>query len=259
MDLEIDLTKSVEENAGIYYDLAKKHKRKLEGAKKALAESQAKLHQLLKQEQQFQEQELQKKSKVERKKEWYDKFHWFISSEGFLCIGGKDATSNEIIIKKHMENDDLVFHTEMSGSPFFLIKNGASCGNITKEETAQAVAVYSRAWKLQHTTVEVLYVLPEQVSKTPKAGEFLTKGSFIINGTVTHLYPKLEYAIGITEERIIGGPVNAIKSKTSNYLIVIPGAEKKSDLAKKIKAKLKAGELDDIISFLPAGGGEIRK
>src|SRR3989344_9613473 len=117
MDLEIDLTKSVEENAGIYYDLAKKHKRKLEGAKKALAESQAKLNQLLKQEQQFQEQELQKRSKVERKKEWYEKFHWFISSEGFLCIGGEGATSHENILNKHIEDTGLVFHTEMAGSP----------------------------------------------------------------------------------------------------------------------------------------------
>src|SRR3989338_7634006 len=259
MQIEIELTKSVNQNAGRYFDLAKKAKKKLEGARKALAESKQKLEKVQKEEDKFWQEEEQKQAKKERKREWYEKFHWFISSEGFLCIGGKDATSNEIIIKKHMENDDLVFHTEMSGSPFFLIKKGTTCGEATKEETAQAVAVYSRAWKLQHTTVEVLYVLPEQVSKTPKAGEFLTKGSFIINGTVTHLYPKLEYAIGITEERIIGGPVNAIKSKTSNYLIVITGAEKKSDLAKKIKAKLKAGELDDIISFLPAGGGEIRK
>ena len=30
----------------------------------------------------------------------YMKFRWFISSDGFLCLGGRDATSNEIIIKK---------------------------------------------------------------------------------------------------------------------------------------------------------------
>ena len=259
MDLEIDLTKSVEENAGIYYDLAKKHKRKLEGAKKALVESQAKLHQLLRQEQQFQEQELHKKSKVERKKEWYEKFHWFISSEGLLCIGGKDATSNEIIIKKHMENDDLVFHTEMSGSPFFLIKKGAACGDITKEEAAQAVAVYSRAWKLGYTTADVFLCKPEQVTKETKPGEYIGKGSFMVYGKTIHYYPKLEYALGLAENRIMGGPVSSLKLKTSHYIIVIPGTEKKSDLAKKIKHQLKEGELDDIISFLPAGGGEIKK
>ena len=44
-----------------------------------------------------------KTEKKNRKQEWYEKFHWFFSSEDFLCIGGKDATSNEIIIKKHTE------------------------------------------------------------------------------------------------------------------------------------------------------------
>ena len=259
MEIELNLTKSVEENAGTYYDLAKKHKRKLEGARKALAESQAKLAQLLQQEQQHQEQELQKRTKVERKKEWYEKFHWFISSEGFLCIGGKDATSNEIIIKKHMEKDDAVFHTEMSGSPFFLIKKGAACGEVTKEETAQAVAVYSRAWKLGYTTADVFLCNPEQVTKETKPGEYIGKGSFMVYGKTIHYYPKLEYALGIIESRIVGAPVSALKSKTNQYLTVIPGSEKKSDLAKKIRHQLKQGELDDIISFLPAGGGEIKK
>ena len=46
-----------------------------------------------------------KEKKLERKKsrEWFEKFHWFYTSEGFLCIGGRDSTSNEIIIKKHTD------------------------------------------------------------------------------------------------------------------------------------------------------------
>src|SRR3989344_3208358 len=111
MEVEIDLHKSVEENAGMYFDQAKKYKKKLEGARKALLESRKKLADLEKQEEKFQAEEVKKLSKVERKKEWYEKFHWFVSSEGYLCIGGKDATSNEVIIKKHMEKDDVVFHT----------------------------------------------------------------------------------------------------------------------------------------------------
>ena len=50
-----------------------------------------------------------------------------------------------------------------------------------------------------------------------------------------------------------------MKSKTENYVVVIPGDEKKSDLAKKIKFKLKGGELDDIVTFLPAGESKIKK
>ena len=259
MDIEIDLHKSVDENAGIYFDLSKKNKKKLEGARAALKETQKKLEQIQKQEHTFWKEEEKKREKTKRKMEWYEKFHWFISSEGFLCIGGKDATSNEIIIKKYLEKDDLVFHTDMAGSPFFLIKNGQQAGEKTIEETAQAVAAYSRAWKLGHGTIDVFYVKPEQVSKEAKAGESLAKGSFMVYGKTLYVHPKVEYAIGLLNDEIIGGPLTAVESRTKNYIFVVPGREKKSALAKKIKMKLKGGELDDIIKFLPAGGADVKR
>ncbi|MBT4805061.1 DUF814 domain-containing protein [Candidatus Woesearchaeota archaeon] len=259
MDIEIDLTKSVDENAGNYFNLAKKAKKKLAGAKEAVEMSKKKLEKLQQEEDKFMEREIKKLEKKERKKEWYEKFHWFISSEDFLCIGGKDATSNEIVIKKHTDKDDLVFHTDMAGSPFFVIKNGQEATEITIEETAQAVGVYSKAWKLGHTTADVFYVKPEQVSKEAQSGEYMSKGSFMVRGKTTYLHPKLEYAIGLLNDEIIGGPVTAIKKKTKNFVKVISGKMKKSSLAKKIRSKLKGGDLDDIIKFLPAGGAEIKK
>ena len=259
MEIEFNLTKSVEENAGTYFDLAKKAKKKLEGAKKALKESKKQLEKVQKDESKFWVEEEKKQKRKEKKKEWYEKFHWFFSSEDFLCIGGKDATSNEIVVKKHTEPGDLVFHTEMAGSPFFIVKNGQEATEKTLEEVAQAVACYSRAWKLGHATADVFYVKPDQVSKEAQSGEYMSKGSFMVRGKSTYLHPKLQYAIGVVEEEIIGGPVNAIKAKTKSYVVVISGREKKSALAKKIKAKLKAGHVDDIIAFLPAGGGQLKK
>jgi len=259
MEITIDFNKSVDENAGTYFDLAKKAKKKLQGAKGALEDSKKKLEKLQKQEEQFWQEEEKKQKKKDRKKEWYEKFHWFISSEDFLCIGGRDATSNEIIVKKHAEKGDLVFHTDMAGSPFFIIKNGQEASEQTLIESAQAVAVHSKAWKSGHTTADVFYVKPEQVSKEAQAGEHLSKGSFMVRGKTTYLHPKMEYAIGLVEEQIIGGPTSAVKKKTDKYVMVIPGREKKSALAKKIKSKLKGGELDELIAFLPAGGGQIKK
>ena len=260
MELEIDLNKSVDENAGVYFDLAKKSKKKLEGAKAALEETKKKLEQLQKQEEKFFKQEELKKQKKEVKHEWYEKFHWFTSSEGFLCIGGKDATSNEIVVQKDVEKGDLVFHTEMPGSPFFVIKNGQNAGEKTLQETAIAVAVYSKAWKSGHTMADVFYVLPDQVSKEAQSGEYMSKGSFMVRGKKNIFHPQLEYAIGLFDGIIIGGPLSAVQIKTSNYVVVVPGVnEKKSELGKKVKAKLKGGDLDDIIKFLPAGGGQIKK
>lgn len=259
MEIEIDLNKSVDENASQYFEFSKKAKKKLEGAKKALLESQRKLAEIQEQENIFVEEEKHKQEKRGVKRGWYEKFHWFISSEGFLCIGGKDATSNEIIIKKHLEKEDLVFHTEMAGSPFFVIKNGQKAGEETISETAQATAAYSKAWKSKYPSADVFWVNPGQVSQEAKAGEFIAKGSFMIYGKKNYLHPKLEMAVGLADNKIIGGPLNAIKKQTSNFATVIPGGEKKSDLAKKIKYKLKGGDLDEIIAFLPAGESSFRK
>ena len=259
MQIEFDLNKSVDENAGKYFDLAKKAKKKLEGAKQALQKSKKELADLEKKENKFIAEEQKKQERKNRKREWYEKFHWFISSEDFLCIGGKDATSNEIVVKKHMEKEDLVFHTDMAGSPFFIVKNGQQSKEKTIKETAQATAVYSKAWKLGHSSADVFYVKPEQVTKESKSGESLAKGSFMVYGKTEYLHPKLEYTIGLIDDEIIGGPISAIKKKTKNYVQVIPGRKKKSELAKKIKNKLKGGDLDDIIKFIPAGGAEIKK
>ncbi len=261
-EIELDLTKSLEENAGRYFEAAKKAKKKLAGAKKALDESRKKLEQLKKEEAKFREEEGKKEQerlkKQQRSREWYEKFHWFVSSEGFLCIGGKDATSNEVVIKKHTEKEDLVFHTDMAGSPFFIVKNGQAAGEATLQETAIATAVYSKAWKLGHTLADVFYVKPEQVSKEAKAGEYLAKGSFIIRGKTNYLHPQLKYTIGLVESGIVGGPESAVRAKTRNYVIVIPGDEAKGSLARKIRHTLGGGDLDDIIAFLPAGGGEVK-
>lgn len=259
MEIEIDLNQSVEENAGRYFDLSKKAKKKLEGAREALKDSKQKLEQLQKDEEHFWHEEEKKQQKKERKREWYEKFHWFISSEDFLCIGGKDATSNEMVVKKHLEPGDLILHTDMAGSPFFIIKNGQEATELTINEAAQAVAVYSKAWKLGHATADVFYVKPEQVTKEARSGEYVPKGAFMIYGKTDYLHPKVEYAIGLVDEEIIGGPLTAIAKKTKSFIIVIPGRRKKSELAKKIKSKLNGGDLDDIIRFLPSGGAEIKK
>lgn len=259
VDIEIDLQKSVEQNAGIYFERSKKAKKKAEGTLKALEESKKKLAQLQKEEHTFVAEEEKKLLKKERKKEWYEKFHWFISSDGFLCIGGKDSTTNEIIIKKHLEKDDVVFHTDMAGSPFFIIKDGQKAAEITLQEAAQATAAYSKAWKLGHTIADVFYVNPDQVSKEAKSGEFMAKGSFMIRGKTNYLHPSVELAIGKVEDQVIGGPESAIKKQTATYVLIIPGEEAKGPLTKKIKHALGGGELNDIMNFLPAGGGQIKK
>ena len=255
MKIKLDITKSLEKNAEVYFEKAKKSKKKLEGANSALAKSYDKLEQI-KEQKTIEEKRV--KEKVERKKKWYEKFRWFHSSEGFLIIGGRDATSNEIVIKKHTDKNDLVFHTEMAGSPFFVIKaEDKKVGEDTISEVAQATASYSRAWKTGLANADVFYVNPEQVTKEAKAGEFIARGAFMVYGKKNELSAECKLAIGLKEGIIIGGPIESIKAQTDNFVIIIQGNQKASATAKKIKLKLKGGEIDDIIRMFPSGGSKI--
>ena len=258
VEIEIDWTKSVGENASIYFERTKKLKKKLEGAKRALAEAKEKLKKLA---QKIEKERKEKRTKKERKKEWYEKFRWFFSSQGFLCIGGRDATTNEIVIKKYTEKDDLVFHADFSGAPFFVVKSqGKKIDKQSIEECGIAAGSFSKAWRLGLSYVDVYFVRPEQVSKKTKAGEYLTKGAFMIYGKKNYMKVELKLAVSCAEGKVISGPVEAVAKQTKNYAVIIPGNEKPSAIAKEIKKNLKCdADLDEIIRMLPPGESKIVK
>ncbi|MBI2548693.1 DUF814 domain-containing protein [Candidatus Woesearchaeota archaeon] len=265
LTITLDIRKSVEENAAAYFEKAKKARKKREGALKALAITQEKLKKI-QEEKEVKTQsfaktlEQQKQGNVLKKQEWYEKFRWFYSSEGFLCIGGRDATTNEIVIKKHTEKNDIVFHTDMAGSPFFVIKvKDEKPTEITLQEVADATATYSRAWRQGLASLNVFYVAPDQVSKQTKAGEYMGKGAFMIYGKTTYLHGSVKIAIGLDQNsQIIGGPVSAVQKQCKKIITLVPGREKASDAAKLIKKKID-GNLDDIVKVIPPGGCQIVK
>ena len=271
----INLRHSIQANADKYYSRSKKAEKKLRGAEKKLQETRAKIEETKKQVTLVKA--TQRPLAKRRKKEWFEKFRWFHSSDGFLVIGGRDATTNEIIIKRHMEPHDLVFHAEILGAPFVIIKTeGKTATEQTINEAAQLAASYSRAWREMLSAVNVYWVNPDQVSKTPPSGQFLKKGAFMIRGTKNFVRGvPLHVAIGVKigEEKIlvVGGPVDAIAFQTKVYVEVVPGEQKSSQLAKKIRHQLsqKVSEdlkrtvtaipLEDIQRFIPLGRGKMKQ
>ena len=263
MDVELDFKLSLEQNAALYYEKSKKAKKKLDGAIKALNESKGELGMLEREKEKIMnqiEKELEKEADDEKKKEerktyWYDKFRWFFCSNGMLAVGGRDDTSNDIIIKKHIEKDDLVFHTDAPGSPFFLLKKGTE--NVSVEvlgEVAIATASFSRAWKLGLGSAEVFYVTPLQVSKEAESGEYMKKGAFMIRGKREYVHPNIGLAVGMLKDgRLMCGPSSAVKANCEKYVIVLQGDEKKLDFGKKIIHKLVGGSEEEIMHILPAG------
>ncbi|HII30021.1 hypothetical protein COT48_00920 [Candidatus Woesearchaeota archaeon CG08_land_8_20_14_0_20_47_9] len=256
-EIVLDLKKSLEENASDYFEAAKKAKHKLAGALEALERSKKLLEKEEEKQLKAEERELQKRrdKKTAAPKQWYEKFRWFISSDSLLVIGGRDQTTNDILIKKHLNNDDLVFHADITGAPFIVIKaEGKKIPEASIAEAAQATAAFSRAWKLGLTVLGVSMFRPEQISLTPRAGEYLTKGAFMIYGKKGHHSPELALAIGIDSDgRPMCGPENAVEKHCKKVILIRQGRLKASDAAKKIKKAL-GGDLDSIIRALPSGG-----
>ncbi len=212
-------------------------------------------------------------------KEWYERYRWFVTSEGHLAIGGRDASSNSALVRKHLTEDDVVFHAEVHGSPFFIVKNAAAPaqeGRIEKSlaEVAQATIAFSRAWKDGLTSADAYWVLPEQVKKGAPSGQFLPKGSFVIEGKRNYIKGiEARLAVGIVSvngrEALACGPEDAIKKHALVYAVLLQGGMDPMNAAKKAKSSLvaAAGEelaetikripLDDFVRALPTGQSRV--
>ena len=274
---DLDLKISAQKNAAQYYERAKKAERRARGAEEALKQTLNKIEEAKRRRLEKAERMLELPPKM-RKREWYEKFRWFHSSDGFLAIGGRDKAQNELLIKRYMEPKDLVFHAEIVGAPFVLLKTqGKQPSENTIYEAAQFAGSYSRAWKEGLGSVNVYWVKPDQLSKSPPSGEYLSKGAFMIYGPRNYVRNvPLEIAIGVVKKdgqiQVIGGPPTAVAKQTGVYVKIVPGNESSGQLAKRIRrilARMLPDEedrrnfqkmpLEEVQRFIPSGRGAISK
>eukprot|EP01105_Mastigella_eilhardi_P000522 TRINITY_DN105_c0_g1_i1.p1 TRINITY_DN105_c0_g1~~TRINITY_DN105_c0_g1_i1.p1 ORF type:complete len:1068 (+),score=349.96 TRINITY_DN105_c0_g1_i1:41-3244(+) len=126
-----------------------------------------------------------------RKKLWFEKFHWFFSSEGFVVISGKDAQQNDLIYRRYLNDRDLYVHADLSGASSCVIMNPdkRTVGVTTLEQAGRHAVCWSVAWANKIVT-SAWWVRPEQVSKTAPTGEYIATGSFMIRGKKNFLPPQ---------------------------------------------------------------------
>nr|CAD7196324.1 unnamed protein product [Timema douglasi] len=186
IDIDLDLTAFA--NARKYYDqkrnAAKKQQKTLESQGKALKSAERKTKQTLK--------DVQTMSNINkaRKVYWFEKFFWFISSENYLVIGGRDQIQNELIVKRYMKAGDIYVHADISGASSVVIRNpsGEPVPPKTLNEAGIMAISYSVAWEAKVVT-SAWWVQSDQVSKTAPTGEYLTTGSFMVRGKKNYLPP----------------------------------------------------------------------
>lgn len=264
-NIRLDFRKSVSENAQKAYEESKKLQRKLHGVKKSIEKTKEKLREILETKEEIKE---EKKTTVTKKKVfWFERFRWFISSRGNIIIGGRDAKTNEIAVKKYLKEGDRYVHADIQGAPSCIVKQKSVDDKylpITEETLREAcifASCYSKAWK-QFMEAQAYWVHPEQVSKTPKSGEFVPKGAFIIRGKRNYCKCKLELAIGIIRildtEKVMAAPIEAISRYTNKYIIIQPGNIEKNKIARNISSMLHI-PIEDVLKVLPPGGCNIIK
>ena len=249
LTLELDPAISLHQNAGAYYERAKTFRKKREGVERAIEETKARVAAEEAKELTVGEALMPAKKEVTREKEeWYEKFRWFETSDGILVIGGKDATTNELVVKKYMTATDVFCHTQAEGAPVVIAKTGGK--EISEEglrEIAQFATSYSSLWKFGFYEGECYCVAGEQVSKTPPSGEYLKKGAFMVRGKRQYFKTPLGLCIGMKRDKLVVVPsTEAQKTQLELFVELAPEGElEKNELAKEIVRILLEGAKEE--------------
>ena len=259
VEIELDPKLSVQNNATVYYDKAKKLKKKLKGIEEAIKKTQ----ELIEKEKKKQEHEKKPEKKIERKKEWFESFHW-MKLGSFLVIGGRDAKTNTRLVKNYLEDEDLFFHADVTGASVVIAKKGKQMKEDDLKKVAQFSASFSRAWKAGRGAVDVYAVEKNQVKTAAKSGEYLSAGSFVIEGKRKWFRNTvLELKIGFNEEeKLMIAPPQVLKKGVT----IKPDLKAtKGNSAKIIYKKLKEifpnkqFDINWVQELLPNGGSKITK
>ncbi len=256
---ELDINGTVESNARRYYESGKKMKAKLEGVLPALEETKAAIASWKKG---LASKETERAARRKpTKRFWFERYRWFVSSEEAVVIGGKDARTNDVLVKKHLEAGDRYAHADIHGAPSVIVKMKDGVGERTLNEACEFAVATSKAWNAKIGSAVGYWVLPEQVSKTPQSGEYLARGAFVIRGKRNYS-EKMEIRLGVGEiefegeRKVMCGPESAVKARSKRYVVIKPG-----QVAKNLAAKRLAEEFDvpieEIQRILPPGDIDI--
>ncbi len=240
MDIELKMNETAGENANDYFGMSKRIKEKL---------SRVKLEPVVE----------EKRTELKKVKRVFTNYRWFITSDGNLTIAGKDAETNDSVVKKYLGEKDLYFHADIHGAPSVVMKVSNPSTERGIEEAASFAWCMSKAWNSKFGNGSVFYVTRSQVSKTPESGEYLARGAWIIRGKKNYIiHLNLELAVGFqryeNRDYVVTAPISSIAGRK---VIIIPG-EEKEEVVKEISEFLGV-EKESVYPALPPGTWSVRE
>ncbi len=280
--VEVDLRLSVQDNATAFYDIVKKQRSRRDGAEVARNDTQAKLA------------ALEKAGldgfgaapvRVERVSRhfWFESYRWSITPSGFLAVGGRNAGQNDAVVKKYLRDGDRYVHAEIHGAPSIVVRpaDGAPV-EISADDLRAAchfAVVSSRAWR-QAGPASAYWVNASQVSKTPRSGEYVPKGAWMVHGkrNVESDLP-MRWWLGAVEftmdgrpiakdapraeegprrvTKLVGATQEALAHWTTAIVEVSPGTVDPNDAAATLAERFGVS-IEEAIAVLPAGPVALR-
>jgi len=210
--VQLDLSLSAYANARAYYEIRRKQldkqQRTIAASKDALKAAEQRAAIAVANEKARSSAQAAMSSAPARKPYWFEKFHWFISSENYLVLSGRDAQQNELLVKRYLKKGDVYVHADLHGASSTIVINHqtntlasddpprtsssqtpSSIPPLTLSQAGQACICRSAAWDAKVVT-SAWWVYHDQVSKTAPSGEYLVTGSFMIRGKKNYLPPQ---------------------------------------------------------------------
>lgn len=255
----LDYTVSIDENANRLYSKAKELREKAAGAREALEETRKAM---AKREAKGLKDAQQTKDRMApTKRFWFESYKWFITSGGRLVLGGRDAKTNDQVVKKHLGDRERYAHADFHGAPSIVLKEGAEATDAEMREVCQFALCHSKAWNAGAAEGTAYWVLPDQVSKRPEAGEFAPRGAFIIRGkrNYEHHLP-LEMVVAEVQfegaRKVACAPRESVSSEKK--VVIIPGKTPRGKASSALARAFGVPE-EEISRILPPGDMDFKE
>ncbi|HEX2065224.1 MAG TPA: NFACT RNA binding domain-containing protein, partial [Candidatus Thermoplasmatota archaeon] len=217
-------------------------------------------------------------AKVERVSRhfWFESYRWTVTPHGLVAVGGRNASQNDAVVKKYLRDGDRYVHAEIHGAPSVVVRPpegpAAEVPNDDLRAACHFAVVSSRAWR-QYGPATAYWVNASQVSKTPRSGEYVPKGAWIIHGKRNvepdlpmrwwvgrvHLdadgrpLPKGQAgAAAKAFPKLVGGTLESLLPYADDILEMVPGAMDPADAAQALAERYGVGN-EEAQAVLPAG------
>ncbi len=256
--VDLDWTKNIDANASDLYQKGKDVGEKATRAEDALKQSRDELAKI--QKGLDKEKALAAERAQPTKQFWFERYKWFVTTGGRLVMAGRDAHSNDNIVKKHLKDGDLYAHADVHGAPSVVVKDGAKASDEELRQACLFALAQSKAWIAALSEGGAFWVYPDQVSKTPNPGEFVPRGAFIVRGKRNYEYHlPMELTIGEIEyegsRKIMCGPSECFAG-CEKYMVIRPGKPKSGRKTNEIAKRFDVPE-EEVSRIVPPGDLEV--